>query len=487
MNIVMASAEVSPYARTGGLGDVLGALPRALGSRGHRVTVFTPFYRQTRQYFDRTGEALEPLGELILTWAGWVARVELLKAKLPDSEVDMIFVASDTLFDREELYSTRADGFDDHLERFTVFCRAVLAAAERLAIEVDVLHAHDWHAALLPIYADADRLPVATVYTIHNLNYQGRYGPARFIVLGLDRSYFLPEGLEYFGDVNLMKGGIVYADQVTTVSPTYAKEIQTPQFGAGLDGVLRTAAPKLNGILNGIDVEEWNPETDSAIAATYGAESLDGKTRCKRELRKEAGLLAARRGPLSGAISRLVEQKGIDLLIPVIPRLISQGAQVVILGSGEPELEEGLRSIEALLPGDVRAFISFDPALAHRIIAGSDVLAMPSRYEPCGLNQMYALRYGTVPVVRLTGGLADTVIPYDGTNADIATGFGFQSADAYSLHRELWLASLMFKDRVLWRKLQRNGMARDFSWDASARQYEKVYERAIQVRRARAR
>jgi starch synthase len=487
MNIVMASAEVSPFARTGGLGDVLGAVPKALARRGHQVTVFTPFYRQTREYFDRTGEVLESLGELILTWAGWVARVELLKAKLRDSDVAVIFIGSDTLFDRETLYAMRPDGFDDHLERFTVFCRAVLAATERLAMEVDVLHAHDWHAALLPIYADAERIPAATVYTIHNLNYQGRYGAARFIVLGLDRAYLAPEGLEYFGDLNLMKGGIVYADQVTTVSPTYAREIQTPDYGAGLDGVLRIAAPKLSGILNGIDVEEWNPRSDPAIPANFGAENLEGKTRCKRELRKEAELRGGRRGPLICAISRLVEQKGIDLLIPVISRLVDHGCQVVVLGSGEPDLEEALRGVEALHRGEVRAFLTFDPALAHRIIAGSDLLVMPSRYEPCGLNQMYASRYATLPAVRLTGGLADTVTPYDGTNADIATGFGFQSPDAHSLHRELWLASLMFKNRILWRKLQRNGMARDFSWDASARQYERVYERAVQVRLARGR
>lgn len=486
MNIVMASAEVTPFAKTGGLGDVLGSLPKAIAAHGHRVTVFTPFYRQTREYFEARGEKPESLGQLTLVWAGWIARVELLRSELPDSDVTVLFVQNDDLFDRETLYGPRADGFDDQLERFTVFCRAVMAGCTELGLEPDLLHAHDWHAALLPIYArtEAALAGVATVYTIHNLNYQGRYGPDRYLILGLDPSLFTAAALEYFGDLHLMKGGIIFADQVTTVSPTYAREIQTSQFGAGLDGVLRTAAFKLTGILNGIDLQEWDPATDPMIAAQFTAEDLEGKARCKRELRKIAGLGATRGGPLIGAISRLVEQKGFDLFVPIVPKVLDLGAQIVVLGSGEPRYEDALRQVEENHSGDVRAFITFDPVLAHRIVAGCDLLVMPSRYEPCGLNQMYALRYGTVPVVRMTGGLADTVVPFDGTNGSLADGFGFFSANPHDLHRELWLATITFKDRPTWRQLQRNGMAKDFSWDASARQYESVYTKAIAARRS---
>ena len=481
MKIVMASAEVSPFAKTGGLGDVLGSLPKAMAAHGHDVTVITPFYRQTRDYFEVREEAIENLGELALNWAGGNARVTLFRSTLPDSQVPVIFVAKQDLFERENLYSLRNDGYDDNLERFTVYCRAVMAISDRL--QPDVLHAHDWHAALLPVYALTDLPGAATVYTIHNLNYQGRYGGDRLLVLGLDRAFWSSDALEYYGDINLMKGAVIFADQVTTVSPTYAREIQTPEFGAGLDGVLLRSAFKLTGILNGIDTAEWDPRTDTCITANYSENDFSGKSQCKRDLRKSAGLRPSRSGLLVGAVTRLVDQKGFDLFIPIIPRLLAMDIQVVLLGTGQPEYEEALRYMERQHETDLRAYITFDAALSHQIIAGSDVLIVPSRYEPCGLTQMYALRYGTLPVVRLTGGLADTVKPFDGTNLDEANGFGFVSTDPRDLHRELWLSLLSFKDRTSWRQLQKNGMQQDFSWDASAREYERVFQKAIAARR----
>src|SRR5688572_17063009 len=285
MRIVMASAEVSPFAKSGGLGDVLGSLPQALAARGHKVTVFTPYYRQTREYLAANNLKTTSLGELALTWGGFQDHVELLTGTF-GSDVKMVFVRNDPMFDRPALYSNRADGWDDQDYRFTLFCRAVLNAVTRRITPADLLHAHDWHAALLPVYFRFHQATrrVATVYTIHNLNYQGRYGGDRFITLGLDPSLFTQDGLEFHGDINIMKGGIQFADQVTTVSPTYAAEIQTPEFGAGLDGVLRAVSGKMSGILNGIDVEEWDPANDPLIAARYTVEDLAGKAECKADL-----------------------------------------------------------------------------------------------------------------------------------------------------------------------------------------------------------
>jgi len=291
--------------------------------------------------------------------------------------------------------------------------------------------------------------------------------------------YFRNRGSIQVEDVNLMKGGIILADQVTTVSPTYAREIQTGEHGAGLDGILRSLSFKLHGILNGIDVDEWDPATDLHIRSHFDKGHRAGKSLCKRALLRELNLKHKARTPLLGFVSRLADQKGIDLLIAALPHMIAAGAHAVILGSGEPRYENALQQIAAEHPESCRVVIGFDSALAHRIYAGADVLLMPSIYEPCGLNQMYALRYGTVPVVRLTGGLADTVIPFDGANLDAANGFGFFSTNAADFYTATWLAMLNYRESKSWRRLQANGMAADFSWERSARQYEAVYDRAL--------
>lgn len=481
MRVLFASAEVSPFAKTGGLGDVCGSLPNALRNYGHEVHVFCPFYAEVRRWCDSHGVRLEDGGGGRLDWGNWSADYHILSTRLPGGDVPIHFIANDGFFDRGGLYWGRADGYDDNLERFAFFCRAVIAAVERLGLVFDIVHGHDWQTALLPIYLHAglrwtrNFQNARSIYTIHNLNYSGRYPPERFPVLGLHQGYWTSHGLEYYGDLVLMKGGILFADSVTTVSPTYAREIQTSGFGAGFDGLLRERSRDLYGILNGIDVDEWNPRTDPTLPAHFDAQALEGKAACKRALRKEAGLDPTPRAPLVAAISRLVEQKGFDLFIPLLPWLVGSGWQIVALGTGDHELEQALRAAAEANPRSVAAWAKFDPALAHRIIAGADAIAIPSRYEPCGLNQMYALRYGTVPIVRMTGGLADTIVPWDGSNESHATGFGFVPVDRSALAQALLIARMAFGDRSLWSRLQKNGMTQDFSWESSAGKYDRLY------------
>ena len=486
MKIVFATAEISPIAKTGGLGDVCGSLPKALHDLGHEVTLFMPFYRQARQWFEKNGgEVYQAHPTAVIEWAGWAAEATFLRTTLPGTDIRLILVANDHFFERDQVYATRYDGFDDFLHRYVFFCRAVIRGCELLDITPDVLHCHDWHTAMLPVYlhsglrgTDVFR-NTRSVFTIHNLAYQGAAGPEAFGLTGLHSRYWAPDALEHFGSLNPMKGGILFADQVTTVSPNYAYEIRTPEFGAGLDGVLRAMSWKLNGILNGVDTVEWDPKSDPLLSAHYDERNFRGKATLKRRLAREAGLPYSAKTPMLCVISRLVGQKGFQLLIPILGKLLDAGAQAVILGSGEPELEDAFAHIAAHRPEQCKVWLGFDNALAHRIYGGADILLMPSIYEPCGLNQMYALRYGTVPVVRLTGGLADSVTPFDGTNLDTATGFGFASAEPADLYVATWLAMLNFRDPNCWRALQRNGMAADFSWSRSAQQYEEIYRRAL--------
>ena len=485
MRIVFATSEVSPIAKTGGLGDVAGSLPKALTALGHDVVVFMPFYRQARHWFEKTQISVHQLMPTVtIAWANWTAEATFLRATLPGTEVPLILVANDYFFERDQIYAGAPGGPDDFLLRYTFFCRAVIRGCELLDIAPDILHCHDWHTALLPVYLHSGLrfephfTRTRSVYTIHNLHYQGVAGPEAFALTGLHSRYWAPNGIEHFGTLNPMKGGILYADEVTTVSPTYAAEVQTAAHGAGLDGVLRAMSHKFTGILNGIDVEEWDPLTDPLLKSNYDAQTIGDKTKNKRALAKEADLKFSQKTPVIGAVSRLVDQKGFQLLIPMLGRLLEAGTQVVILGSGDPALESGLLQVASRYPDRCRVWIGFDPALAHRIYAGADMLLMPSIYEPCGLNQMYALRYGTVPVVRMTGGLADTVIPFDGTNLDVANGFGFLGADPLDLYLATWLGVLNHREKSTWKSLQQNGMRCDFSWDRSARVYDEVYNRA---------
>jgi starch synthase len=484
MRIVFATAEVSPIAKTGGLGDVCGSLPKALEALGHDVTIFMPFYRQARHWLERNGVTVhQSMPTVPIVWANWMAEATFLRTVLPGTDIPLVLVANDFFFERDQIYQG-LEGFDDYLLRYTFFSRAVIRGCELLDVAPDILHCHDWHTALLPVYLHSGLrnephfAGTRSVFTIHNLNYQGLAGPEAFALTGLHSAYWSPAGVEHFGTVNPMKGGILFADQVTTVSPNYAREVQTPELGAGLDGVLRFAGNKFTGILNGIDVDEWNPATDPLLPENFDAHSIAHKAKNKRALLSEAGLKYSQKRPLIGAVSRLVGQKGFQLLVPVFDRLIQAGAQVVILGSGDPELERQLAAAGDRYTDSCKVWIGFDNALAHRIYGGCDMLLMPSIYEPCGLNQMYALRYGTVPIVRLTGGLADTVIPFDGTNGDVANGFGFVTPHPLELWLSTWIAMLNFKDAPVWNSLRANGMAADFSWERSARDYDAIYRRA---------
>ena len=485
MNIVFATAEVSPLAKTGGLGDVCGSLPKALAKLGHHVTIFMPFYRQARHWLERTNATVhQVLPTTTIAWANWAAEATYLRTTLPGTDITIILVANDVFFEREQIYGPSDFDVDDSLLRYIFFCRAVIRGCELLDLSPDILHCHDWHTALIPAYlhsglraGEPHFARTRSVFTIHNLHYQGVAGYDAFAMTGLHSRYWAADALEHFGTLNPMKGGILFADQVTTVSPTYSFETRTPEHGAGLDGVLRGIAHKYHGLLNGIDVEEWDPATDPLIKTNYDAETLRDKQKNKRALAKEAGLNFSAKTPIIGAVSRLVGQKGFQLLIPILERILHAGAQVVILGSGETELEEALTRIAAQHP-QCRVWLGFDNALAHRIYAGSDIMMMPSMYEPCGLNQMYALRYGTIPVVRLTGGLADTVIPFDGSNGDVANGFGFVAAHPVELYLATWVAMLNYKDAAAWHSLQSNGMRTDFSWERSAQEYDRVYKLA---------
>lgn len=485
MKIVFATAEVSPIAKTGGLGDVCGALPKALVELGHEVVIWMPFYRQAREWFEGHDVAVETLQRVELSWAGWTEDVTYYRTALPGTSIPLLMAGNERYFDRAQLYAPNAEGRDDGLDRYALFCRAVIRGCELLGIAPDILHCHDWHTALLPVYLHSglNATPLfrrtRSIYSIHNLNYQGVSPAGGFSRLGLHSRYWAPDALEHYGEINPMKGGILFADQVNTVSPTYAREVMTPAYGAGLDGVLRRVTARFYGILNGIDTKEWNPATDPFLDARFDAADLRGKSVQKEMLQREAELAADSRVPLIGVVSRLVEQKGFQLFIPVLERLLTAGAQVVIVGSGDREYESAFAQIAARNRGRCRAWIGFDNARAHRVYAGCDMLLMPSLYEPCGLNQMYSLRYGSLPVVRLTGGLADTVVPFNGINAGEANGFGFTAPAAEELYFATWIAMLNYRDAGIWRALQQNAMAADFSWESSARQYLALYERAL--------
>jgi len=474
-SIVFVSGEVSPFATSGGLGDVSRALPRALAMLGHRVSVVMPLYRAVRQ----RGVRLEAAGEVDLPGTG---RCRVHHAPGVLAPASLYVVEHDAYFDRPGLYGEWGGEYGDNLERFSFFCRATLEAIAALGLPAAVVHANDWHCGLIPallktVYADHRALrDSAAVFTIHNLAYQGRFPGTRLPTTGLPWSTFHMNGIEYYGGINLMKAGIAYADVTTTVSPTYADEIRTPEFGEGLDGLLRARGTNLVGILNGIDEQVWNPATDRHLASRYGVGALGGKRVCKEALIAESRLAVSPDVPLVGMVTRLSAQKGVDIALGVINELLDCGVGLVLLGSGDPALEEWARDVGRRRADRVATHVGFDEALAHRIEAGADMFLMPSRYEPSGLNQMYSLRYGTVPVVRATGGLDDTV--HDpGDDPEQANGFKFRRPWGSDLVAALGRAVATYHDRPSWERLMRNGMGGDFSWRRSARVYGDLYRR----------
>lgn len=475
----MVASEVSPWAKTGGLADVLGALPAALAELGHQVTVVLPKYRGVQVVPDGTRTV-----EVLLGRASTRVVVETVRVS---ARHEVAFVDSPAHFDRPGIYGTKAGEFGDNAERFGLLCLAALEYAEQAnGPAVDIVHAHDWQAGLVPAFLALapDRWPkvsrAARVMTIHNLAYQGTFAKAVVPDLGLPWAAFTIGGGEFWGQFSFLKAGINYADLVTTVSPTYAQETLGAEHGCGFDGVLAGRADRYVGILNGIDITAWNPRADPHLAAPFGAEDLSGKRENKRALLARLGLPLgddALERPLVAMISRLVAQKGIDLVQSASEALASLDASWVFLGTGDGRYEEFFREWARRFPTRVSGVIGFDEPLAHLIEAGADMFLMPSRYEPCGLNQMYSLRYGTVPIVSAVGGLDDTVQPYT-ARAKKANGFKFRELTPEALVRAVRQALGVYRDPAAWHQLIRHGMADDYSWARSAREYGKVYRRA---------
>ena len=491
LNILVAASEAIPYAKTGGLADVAGALPREFAKLGHHVILLIPRYRE----LDQSGRTFRPLITLpIETPQGVIPAVieeDLVSVEGSAEGVRVWAIANDAFFDRSGLYQEAGADYSDNLDRFAFFSRAIIEVMAYLARKrdwrTDLLHLHDWQTALCAVYlktndgARAEVSGIKTVLTIHNAGYQGIFPGAQFSKTGLAPSLFAPAGVEFYGSVNLLKGGIIFSDYLTTVSPTYAKQILTAEWGFGLEGVLLSRQAQFEGILNGIDVDLWNPATDPRLPATYTATNRENKRVCKDVLRREFNLPDSD-DPLVAVIGRMASQKGFDLIEEAIPALMKIGLQLVILGTGDPDTEERFQALQARFQDRIGLRIGFDEALAHRIEGGADMLVMPSRYEPCGLSQLYSLRYGTVPIVRKTGGLADTVVPFGAHHSEAtrATGFHILQHNADSLISSVTQAVGVFHDARVWNKLVDNGMSVDVSWARSAKQYGQLFASLVQ-------
>jgi starch synthase len=484
--ILMVSPEVTPWASAGGLGDVAGALPKALSALGHDVRVIMP----------KHGSILpEPHWiehkPLTVTLGNGVAKqAKIWETVFPDKSTKLYLLDHEPYFGRKEIYAGSYGNHSDNHERFAFFNRASLDLCYALDWIPDVIHCHDWTTGLIPIYLNTtDREKAlgqtATVFTIHNLQHQGIFHKSLLDFAGIPHSEFRQDSLECLGSVNLMKGGLYHATKLTTVSPSYAKEIQTPAYGCGLNDVLKFRAADLIGILNGMDTTVWNPHTDASLPKTFSAKSLSGKRVCKAELQKRMGLASSENIALFSVVTRLYDQKGIDLLAELMPKLLdNKDIQIAILGSGEAWLENKLRELAKLYPKKLGVFIGYDSALSHLLLAGADFFVMPSRFEPCGLTQMYAMTYGTPPIVRETGGLIDTVEQYQAnTPNNVGTGFIFEEPTAAALYEAIEWACTTYQEHPKdYKRLQINGMKKDFSWKVSAQHYDNVYDWAIETR-----
>ncbi len=483
MHIAFAASERVPFSKTGGLADVVGALPRALAALGHQVSVYVPRYRQTKLTDPQT-----VVRSITIPFDDKYRFCSVVTATTnAPAGIRFYFVDYPQYFDRDALYGTPAADYPDNAERFAMFSRAVLEASKVLGVP-HVFHCHDWQSALVPVmlrtlYAEDPAFrEVATVFTIHNMGYQGLFPPDTLPLLMLPWDLLTMTKMEFFGQVNFLKGALVYSDYITTVSKKYSQEIQTTEYGFGLEGVLRNRAATVTGILNGVDYDEWSPQTDKFIAAKYSSQDLSGKAKCKQDLLQAFGIPSTDTTlPVIGIVSRFAAQKGFDLIAQIMDRLAQEEMIMVVLGSGDKLYEEMFQRINKLFPNKIVAKVAFDNAGAHKIEAGADMFLMPSRYEPCGLNQIYSLKYGTVPIVRATGGLDDTIEPWDARTGK-GTGFKFTDYTGEALFATIKQALLAYRDPSSWQTLMRNGMTRDFSWGASAREYGKIYERARQVR-----
>jgi starch synthase len=481
MNVAFVASEVVPFAKTGGLGDVAGALPRALQNEGHSVSVFMPGYRRVWS----VGAEIVPTGLTVRAQIG-ARTVEghIHESRLPGSHVRVYLIEQPRYFDRDGLYGERGKDYEDNCERFIFFNRAVLEAIQALHLRPDVVHCNDWQSGLIPVYLKTlyRRVPelaaAGTLLTIHNLAYLGLFWHWDMALTGLDWDLFNWRQLEFHGKLCFMKAGLVFADMINAVSPTYASEIQTSRFGSGLDDLLRQRDADLCGIVNGIDTEAWSPATEPMLAANYAATNVSvGKARCKAWLQRHAGLAESPDIPMFAQIGRLDPQKGWDLLAEVADLLLEQDVQLVVLGDGQSKYHSLLKELESRHAGKVWVYLGFADELAHQIEAGADVFLMPSLFEPCGLNQLYSLAHGTVPVVRATGGLVDTVV--DATAESLArgtaTGFVFTEATPRALWSTIERVLAFWPNRDAWLRLQRTAMNTDWSWQRSAREYIGLY------------
>jgi starch synthase len=478
MKIGMIASEVTPLAKTGGLADVIGALSAALERLGRDVCVIAPAYRSVL----RGGFSLRETGiELSVAVADRSINAGVLETVL-DKGVRAYLIRADRYFDREFLYGARDGDYSDNAERFVFFSRAALEFLRRQP--VDVVHCHDWQAALAVVYLKTQRERYSeigtakTMLTIHNLGFQGLFDPGHWQLLNLDSRYFTPAWLEFYGRINFLKGGVVAADKITTVSPSYAQEIIGTEQGFGLEGVLKERAKDLIGILNGVDYYRWNPWTDPFLPCHYGEHSLIVKSDCKKALQRAVGLPDQSEAPLIAMISRLTSQKGLDLVESSFDALIARGVQFVVLGSGEPRTEQFLRDVAGRYPQRVAVEIAFNEALAHQIEAGADFFLMPSRYEPCGLNQMYSLKYATIPIVRAVGGLRDSVEDYD-ARRQTGTGFVFVPYEGAAMLDAIDRSLAVYRDPEALTALRQRAMAADFSWERSAKLYSNLYEQLV--------
>ena len=489
MRVVLASSEAVPFSKTGGLADVVSALAKALDRRGHEVWLITPYYPRLNGSHEENEADIEPTGETLSIPIG-SKRVSgtLLRSSLEGSGVRVLLVDQRSYYDRSSLYMENGRDYKDNCERFVFFSRAVLETVKLLDLKPDIIHANDWQTALVPALLTIEcrerglLQQTASVLTIHNIAFQGEFWHWDMTLTGLDWKYFNWRQMEFFSNLNLLKTGIVFADMITTVSPTYAKEIQTPEFGCRLEGALGARRDALVGILNGVDTEVWNPRTDSNLIHNYTRDTVEqGKAACKESLQKRMGLPVRSDVPLFAMVSRMAGQKGLDLITESADRILSRDIELVFLGSGESRYEEAVAALARTYPHKVAAKIGFDEPLAHHIEAGADGFLMPSRYEPCGLNQMYSLLYGTPPIVRRVGGLADTVVNATDENlaAGKATGFAFEEYASNPLCEQVDRAVHLYHQKQQWMKLVRTGMQQDFSWSRSAGEYERIYEQAL--------
>ena len=482
LRVLQVSAELHPLLKTGGLADVTGALPHALAAQGCDTRVLLPGFPAVMSGLS----SIEALGQFT---APWGETLNLLTAHIEhptNKPLQAYVLEAPSLFDRpgNPYEDSHQQPYADNHRRFAALAWAAVEIAQGSDArwQPDVVHAHDWHAGLVPVCLAhaaqlAGKAPLPTVFTVHNLAYQGLFPASHFFELGLPPEHFQPEGVEFWGQLSFMKAGLHYATRITTVSPTYAEEIQTPEFGCGLDGLLRRRRGDLTGILNGVDTHDWNPATDPHLVKRYRADNLDGKAACKAALQTEHGLTLAPRTPLFTVVSRLTEQKGLPLVLNAVDTMVAQGAQLLILGTGDAALQQAFQAKAAQHPGKVAVHIGFDEALSHRVFSGSDVALVPSRFEPCGLTQMYALLYGSLPLVRRVGGLADTVVAAtpDNLAAKTATGFVFDdmSADAFTTAVQQALALWRTPDQ--WHAMMKQGMSQAYSWDTAAARFVDLY------------